>query len=83
MGDHTGDLMAELAEGSRDEMEDCIHCGERWYTIHHKDGVCYKCQRQGKAGRSVLIARQKLRTRIILFGIPIIGILIAGILLFT
>lgn len=58
---HSGDLLSELAEMERDEQEECIHCGKRWYKICHKDGVCYKCQADGKPGR-VEFNRRQLRT---------------------
>ncbi len=55
---HSGDLFTELAEMVRDEQEECIHCGKRWYKIQHKDGVCHNCQADGKPGRTQLNRQQ-------------------------
>jgi len=43
------------------EEEDCVHCGTKWYVIHHKDGLCHECQAIGAPGRSILRRREKWR----------------------
>lgn len=37
-----------------ERMERCIHCGEEWYSIHYRDGVCHSCQKKQLSGRSVM-----------------------------
>ena len=44
-------------EIAKEKKEACIHCGKIWYVIHHEDGVCYKCQRLHKPGKSTLEKR--------------------------
>lgn len=26
----------------------CVWCGDKWYVMHHKDGVCHSCIQKGK-----------------------------------
>lgn len=35
-----------------EEQGVCIHCGEIGYQIHYHDGVCHRCWKLGKPGRS-------------------------------
>ncbi|NQT49377.1 hypothetical protein HQ571_01635 [Candidatus Kuenenbacteria bacterium] len=62
-----------LAAMDDERMEDCIHCGDNWYVIHHIDGVCHKCQDKGLPGRweirkAQIIKRALLNTVLILAG---------------
>lgn len=56
--DHSDNLLSELAEVARDEQEPCVHCGVVWYKTHHKDGLCHKCQADGRPGRAELNWKQ-------------------------
>lgn len=42
-----------------EEKATCIHCGEVWYLIHFRDGVCHQCQKIGRPGKSVMAARRR------------------------
>ena len=48
-----------------ERKEDCIHCGERWYTKHHKDGVCHSCQSQNLPSHAELARRRRQIHRLI------------------
>jgi hypothetical protein len=37
---------------SNEKQDVCIHCGEVGYQIHYHDGVCHRCWKLGKPGRS-------------------------------
>ena len=50
------EAMDKIAE---ERQEACIHCGKVWYVIHHKDGVCRRCQQEGKPCRTALEQRRK------------------------
>ena len=47
-----------------EEQEACIHCGDIWYVIHHKDGVCHKCIAAHLPGRRE-IARSKAHREVV------------------
>lgn len=79
--------LAGTEEGRRtlDAMEDerqenCIHCGARWYAIHHKDGVCHICQSDGKPGRSTIKRRQERFDTTLEVGSILLGIVLAGLM---
>jgi hypothetical protein len=59
---------------SDEEKEPCIHCGDVWYRIHHKDGVCHKCQQLGKQGRAELVKREQNFYRVLMSGALIIAL---------
>lgn len=61
---------------SDEEKETCIHCGEKWYVIHHKDGVCHECQKKNLPGRSQ-IAKTERRS---ILAIKLVAIIIGLIL---
>lgn len=42
--DDASKLMANARALADEEKETCIHCGNEWYRIHYKDGVCHSCQ---------------------------------------
>jgi hypothetical protein len=55
-----GEMIWQNMVAMEDEkMEACIHCGNVWYRIRHRDGVCYQCQKLGKLGRSRLAERKR------------------------
>lgn len=73
--EHVNIMFAEELEGEK--QENCIHCNEKWYSIHYNDGVCNSCQRKGLKGRLV----QKKRKEVFVVGVCVI--LILGILHLT
>jgi len=55
-----------------EEQEACIHCGEVWYRIHYRDGVCHKCQILGRLGRTELARRRyNIQCALFFIGIPV------------
>jgi hypothetical protein len=52
---------------SDERKEACIHCGNVWYSIHYKDGVCNECQNKKLPGRSVVENKTNYRSIIITF----------------
>lgn len=65
-----------------ERKEACIHCGEVWYAIHHKDGVCHECQRKKLPGRGEMARREaEKRNAIIIFSATVI-LLAVGLLYF-
>jgi hypothetical protein len=58
--------------GPQDEDKaKCIWCGEEWYIIHHKDGVCNSCQKKNLPGLRALENRSAIKTILVLFIITI------------
>jgi len=72
------DLAHSLAQVENERKEPCIHCGEIWYAIHHKDGVCHSCQKLGLPGRSAIVRRRRTIQHILW----IVGAIFAALLLF-
>ncbi len=50
-----------LCQMSDERKEVCIHCGNEWYSIHYKDGVCHSCQGKGFLGRKALAEKSSSR----------------------
>jgi hypothetical protein len=69
-----GELLFKTLSAMEDERrEDCIHCGENWYSIHYRDGVCHSCQQKHLPGRAEL-ARRKRHIQV-MYGLGIVGLL--------
>jgi hypothetical protein len=66
---HDAPVIEQLAYGMcmiQDERQEaCIHCKDVSYAIHHKDGVCHKCQKEGLPGRAQIARRARLKTQAI------------------
>ena len=65
---------------SDEAQEDCIHCGKRWYVMHHLDGVCHNCQKKGLPGRREIARHKKVVRWVILIGT---ALLLARIFIFN
>ena len=71
--------LSQTKEGRRafaamddERQEACIHCQKVWYAIHHKDGVCHRCQKKGLPGRMLMMHRAQVRlafTRLALWAV--------------
>lgn len=72
-----------MVEIANEEIEACIHCGTQWYRIHHRDGVCHRCQAKGLPSRTQLAARKRTRQclRALIWPIAVILIMVAIYLL--
>ncbi len=68
-------IQANMVGIAQEEKEACIHCGNVWYSIHHRDGVCHKCQQLGKPGRTELAARKLTIRRVLAVGALFLAIL--------
>ncbi|MBT6691547.1 hypothetical protein HOB10_04410 [Candidatus Parcubacteria bacterium] len=69
-----GDLIFEtITAMGQEEQEHCIHCNEKWYSIHYRDGVCHSCQQKNLPGRTEL-ARRSRHIRI-MYGLGIAALL--------
>ncbi|MDB4978934.1 MAG: hypothetical protein JWM56_1120 [Candidatus Peribacteria bacterium] len=72
-----GDMILEtFAAMSDEEKERCIHCGTEWYKIHHRDGVCHRCQQESKPGRKQLAARATAKRRLMIGLLAVAALLI-------
>ncbi|MBT4849756.1 hypothetical protein HON36_02805 [Candidatus Parcubacteria bacterium] len=56
--------MENLTAIDDERKENCIHCGNEWYAIHHKDGVCHSCQQKGLPGRTALERRENIQAKV-------------------
>jgi hypothetical protein len=56
-----GILLAHIIAIEEEKQETCIHCGSVWYSMHYRDGVCYRCRQSGKLGRAGLAAEKRNR----------------------
>lgn len=72
-------FLETLDKRADERQEACIHCGAVWYAIHHKDGVCHNCQREGKIGRAALEQHRTLVDRITLVISSILLIVVLGL----
>ena len=73
----THQYLETLDQMADEKQEACIHCGTVWYTIHHKDGVCHRCQRQGKPGRTVIGRRTVAGLRAVIISSLLLAALLA------
>jgi len=64
-----------------EEKEACIHCGTVWYRIHHRDGVCHRCQAQGLPSRTQLAKNNRLIRWLLTLGS--IFLILAGYAIYT
>jgi len=62
-----------------ERMECCIHCGNKWYSMHYRDGVCHSCQKKNLPGRNVMQERQERRG---LLAVIVTFLLIGGIIVY-
>jgi len=80
MSDEMFDLIGKNIKGiEEDRKEPCIHCGDVWYSIHYKDGVCHKCQEKGLPGRTEIAKKRRSKSRrrlLITAAILILGIIV-------
>lgn len=72
--------MCQIAD---ERQESCIHCGQIWYSIHYRDGVCHACQQKQLPGRTELREQDsadRMNTVVlyILFVFFLISILLLG-----
>jgi hypothetical protein len=80
---HDAPAIEQLAYGicmiQDERQEACIHCKDVWYAIHHKDGVCHKCQRLGLPGRAKIARHEHLKECALsaLFRVAILVIVVA------
>jgi len=78
------ELRKNLTAIEDERKEACIHCGDVWYSIHYRDGVCHSCQELGKPGRIQLILeatyRLKIVTAVLLFILFIIILSFFGLI---
>jgi hypothetical protein len=67
-------LIYGMAQIDNERKTTCIHCGDEWYAIHYKDGVCHSCQEKGLTGKSDLLEELSL-IKIALFVAGLVGFL--------
>lgn len=69
-------ILAHVVAMGQEKKEACIHCGNVWYSIHYRDGVCHQCQQLGKPGRAELAARKRSFQRTLVIGVLTLCLLI-------